>query len=242
MSEKEIPQHFLDIISKITNKRARVVIDHIMEHGQITTEQLEQDYGYNHPPRAARDVREAGIPLKTVRVKSRDGKRTIAAYQFGDFTNVRKDRISGRINWPKDFKSKLIEKYGKKCNISGAELPARALQIDHRIPYEITGDSGGENLDVDDFMLLSGSLNRAKSWSCEHCKNWQKIKDITKCQTCYWAYPENYTHVGLEEIRRLDITWQKDEVIYYDQLKKKSDLVNEPIVDYVKKILKENTE
>lgn len=51
------------LLESIRNKRTRIVIEHILEHGHITTEELERDYGYNHPPRAARDVREAGIPL-----------------------------------------------------------------------------------------------------------------------------------------------------------------------------------
>ena len=40
-------------------------------------------YGYQHPPRAARDVRELGIPLVTFRIKSSDG-RSIGAYKFGN--------------------------------------------------------------------------------------------------------------------------------------------------------------
>jgi hypothetical protein len=80
MSKQKIPKDFLALIERISNKRARIVIDHIMEHGFITTEDLEKKYGYNHPPRAARDVREAGIPLETYRIKSNDGMRNIAAY------------------------------------------------------------------------------------------------------------------------------------------------------------------
>jgi hypothetical protein len=76
MSKKKItfPKEFLDHIKSITNKRANIVINHIMKHGFITTEDLETTYRYNHPPRAARDVREAGIPLITFNVKSKGGK------------------------------------------------------------------------------------------------------------------------------------------------------------------------
>ena len=52
------------LLEKISNKRARIVIEHILANGFVTTEQLEKQYGYNHPPRAARDVREAGIALE----------------------------------------------------------------------------------------------------------------------------------------------------------------------------------
>jgi hypothetical protein len=66
------------LLENISNKRARIVIEHILENGFITTEKLEKQYGYNHPPRAARDVRESGIPLETFRVKDSEG-RSIAA-------------------------------------------------------------------------------------------------------------------------------------------------------------------
>ena len=67
--EKRVyPKEFLEYVQSITNKRAKIVIDHILAHGFITTEDLEKTYGYNHPPRAARDVREAGTPLETFKI------------------------------------------------------------------------------------------------------------------------------------------------------------------------------
>lgn len=240
MSKQKIPKEFLEIINKITNKRARIVIDHILKHGHITTEELEKDYGYNHPPRAARDVREAGIPLETFRLKSKDGERNIAAYKFGDFDTVRADRLKGRINWPKDFKTKLVERYGSQCLISGAELEPRALQIDHRIPYQISGDSSDIELDVEDFMLLSSTSNRAKSWSCEHCENWLKKHSLDTCKSCYWAYPEDYSHVAMRDIRRLDLTWQDEEVRDFDRLKELSEQEGTELPDFVKATLKKN--
>lgn len=242
MSKQKIPKDFLALIERISNKRARIVIDHIMEHGFITTEDLEKKYGYNHPPRAARDVREAGIPLETYRIKSNDGKRNIAAYRFGNFKTVRQDRIKGRINWPKNFKDELIGRYGAKCFISGAELNPRALQIDHRIPYQIAGDDASKKKrNVEDFMLLSSTSNSAKSWSCRHCKNWLQDHDIDICRSCYWAFPESYTHVAMKAIRRLDITWQTKEVKDYDELKEQADKEGVKLPDYVKKLLKKRT-
>jgi hypothetical protein len=57
------------------------------------------------------------------------------------------------------------------------ETDERLLQIDHRIPYEVGGDGDESELNPEEFMLLSGSANRAKSWSCEHCENWNTLKD-----------------------------------------------------------------
>ncbi len=57
----------LEMCAAVTAKRARAVIDHILAHGSVSTDDL-QDMGYTHPPRAARDVREQGIPLDTLKV------------------------------------------------------------------------------------------------------------------------------------------------------------------------------
>ena len=56
----EYPKEFLDLLESVTAKRPRTVIQHILEHGFITSEELKDTYGYNHPPRAVRDVREYG--------------------------------------------------------------------------------------------------------------------------------------------------------------------------------------
>jgi predicted restriction endonuclease len=167
MSKKtKYPQDFLNYIRSITNKHAKIVIDHILQHGFISTEDLENTYGYNHPPRAARDVREAGIPLETFKIKSKDGK-SIAAYKFGDISQLQINRIAGRIIFPKEFKKTLLDLSNGKCAICNGEFEERYLQIDHKIPYEVGGDINAKQ-DVTDFMLLCASCNRAKSWSCEH--------------------------------------------------------------------------
>lgn len=44
MSNQEYPQDFLDRLKSITNKRAKTVIDHILQHGFITTEELKTLY------------------------------------------------------------------------------------------------------------------------------------------------------------------------------------------------------
>jgi len=100
--KREYPKEFLEYVKSIKNKRAKIVIDHILEHGFITTGDLENTYGYSHPPRAARDVREAGIPLETFTVKSEHGK-SIAAYRFGDLLQLKTNRVAGRTLFSKEF-------------------------------------------------------------------------------------------------------------------------------------------
>lgn len=232
----KLPKEFIDLCHSVTAKRPKTVIDHILKHGSITTEELKKKYGYNHPPRAARDVREHGIPLETFRVTGSDG-REIAAYRFGDVSIQRFKKLSGRTGLSKKIKDALVEKYGCKCFIYLEEVDERELQIDHRIPYEVGGDGEGAELDPEDFMLLSGSANRAKSWSCEHCENWNNIKNRTICLTCYWAYPENYSHIATRQIRRLDLVWQGKEIDIYEKLKAEAHSLEKEIPSFVKEIL-----
>jgi len=233
MSEGQYPKEFLELLNSINNKRARVVVDHIMKYGSITTEDLEKTYGYNHPPRAARDVREAGIPLETFKAKSAEG-RAIAAYKFGDLRQLQSDRVTGRILFSKEFKSKLYTLNQGRCSICHGAFKERYLQVDHRVPYEVSGDLNDRV--EKDFMLLCGSCNRAKSWSCEHCENWKDLKDPLVCIACYWGSPENYNHIALEAVRRLDVQWTGDEVAYYDKLKAIADENEVVLPDFVKQM------
>ncbi|HEY4721127.1 MAG TPA: HNH endonuclease signature motif containing protein [Anaerolineae bacterium] len=229
---KKVRQH----LESVTNKRARIVIQHILKNGFITTEDLEKKYGYNHPPRAARDVREAGIPLETFRVRSSDG-RSIAAYKFGDLSQIRVQRLQGRRNFPKKLKDELHQISDGKCATCAGKFELRYLQIDHRVPYEVAGDKNSAEWSIRDFMLLCGSCNRAKSWSCEHCANWLSDQLPQVCLTCYWANPDDYSHIALREVRRADILWNEDEVQAYERLKKAAQTDRFPVPEYVKKII-----
>ena len=235
MSGKEkFPSALLNACKKVKAKRPRTVIDHILKHGHITTQELKEQYGYNHPPRAARDVKESGIPLESFRVEGRDGRK-IAAYRFGDINNIRTGKFKGRTALGKKLKEQLILESGAKCAIYGEHFDPHELQIDHRIPYEVAGEDGGE---LGDFMLLCASANRAKSWSCEHCPNWLEKKDPVLCRACYWANPETYSHVALKALRRVDIVWVGDEVIEYERLSRKAKSLQKDIPRFVKDVLK----
>ena len=125
---------------------------------------------------------------------------------------------------------------GSRCNIYLEPFPAGELQIDHRVPFEIAGgDSLSDN--PDDYMLLCPSANRAKSWSCEHCDNWQ-TRDANVCRSCYWAFPESYTHVAMRDIRRLDIMWSGDESVEYERLNEQAVRENQELPDFVKSVLR----
>jgi len=231
----KIPPKFLKLLKSIKAKRPRTVITHILEYGQVTTEELKNIYGYNHPPRAIRDVREQGIPVKTFRVTGSDGRK-IAAYKFGDPSEIRATQLSGRTAFSSKLKAVLVKKYGLRCNIYLEKFPERELQIDHRIPFEIIGDNDDLSEDANEYMLLSASANRAKSWSCEHCPNWL-TKEVNNCHSCYWAFPESYQHIAMRDIRRLDIVWHGKEIAEYDLLMEEAAQVHKEAPEYVKRVL-----
>lgn len=212
----EYPKDFLELLESITAKRPKTVIQHILKYGYITSQELKDTYGYNHPPRAVRDVREYGIPLVTYRVIGSDGRR-VAAYKFGNPSDVKSDLVKsrGRTVLSKALKQALIDKYGARCFIYLENMDESILQVDHRIPYEIGGEH--DEQDIECFMLLSPSANRSKSWSCEHCVNWEK-RDQIFCLRCFWAYPENYDHIAGKTEKTVFLIFSENEIADYNKI------------------------
>jgi 5-methylcytosine-specific restriction endonuclease McrA len=237
MPDQQLPSDFIERLKRVVRKRPKAVIDHILEHGFVTTEELTTLYGYEHAPRAARGVREEGIPLDTFYVKNSAG-RSIAAYRFGDLSLIRKDRIGGRVTFSKKFKQDLITQDGLRCAVCSAAYEDRYLQIDHRVPYEVAGEASTGDRKLSEYMLLCGSCNRAKSWSCEHCENWLIEKKPELCGTCYWASPQDYQHIALRFMRRLEVVWNENEIADYEQLKQRAQKNQVALPEVVKDVLK----
>ena len=116
-------------------------------------------------------------------------------------------------------------------------MEERILQIDHRVPFEIGGEQDKDNVDC--YMLLSPSANRAKSWTCEHCENW-KSKNADFCVKCFWAHPENYTHIAGREERQIIISFTGNEIEDYNKLislvgtDKAEETIKKLIEEYIK--------
>jgi len=239
VSRPNLPPEFVKLCKAVTAKRPKTVIDHILEHGFVTTQDLKDRYGYNHPPRAVRDVKEHGIPIEMFRVEGSD-RRRIAAYRFGDPSKARVGKQVGRTALSKELKHKLVALHGEQCAIYLESFPERELQVDHRIPFEVQGDAPGARPGHEDYMLLCGSANRAKAWSCQHCVNWLELKKADVCRACYWAYPNNYTHVAMREARRADIFWSGEEVGSYEELKRRTLDLQKDIPAFVKEIIEQH--
>ena len=238
MMNREVDPHIRALCEKVTAKRPRTVIDHILKHGYITTEEIQNLYGYDHPPRAARDVRESGIPLETYWMVSERTGRRIGAYRFGDPNDIRRGRIGGRRAFSKTFRDALIARYDSRDAITGERMDARYLQIDHRVPYDVAGEEIYDEANLDAYMLLDASSQRAKSWSCEQCRNWYEGRDAAVCRSCFWASPEDYTHVAEEQIRRVDIEWRGAEVEAFERLRARAEREDLTVASLLKKLSK----
>ena len=86
-------------------------------------------------------------------------------------------------------------------------------------------------------MLLCGSCNRAKSWSCEHCANWKITKETSVCLKCYWQNPESYSHIAEKEVRRIMLQWEADEVKDFDVLEVMAERSQVKLPDFIKQII-----
>jgi hypothetical protein len=204
-------------------------LDHIVEKGLVTTEEINRA-GYDHPPRAAQDVRDLGFRLKTIKVKHTNG-RSIAAYVFDE--GELEPGKEGRRLLPKKERDALIHAAGDKCQICGA---THNLQVDHRIPYEVAGET--QRGEEEPFQILDGSCNRKKSWACEHCQNWLETKSLDVCRSCYWASPTDYTHVAMEEQRRADLVWIGDEVRDFERVRREAERHERSVPEEIKRIVK----
>jgi len=163
----------------------------------------------------------------------------IAAYRFGnpDDTHKHLSKAAGRTALSKALKQALIDKYGSKCFIYLEPVDENELQVDHRIPYEIVGEQ--EDSDIDAYMLLCPSANRAKSWTCEHCDNWE-TKDAAYCLKCFWAFPEDYEHIANMKQKIIQIVFTGDEIEDFNRLIAKTGI--DGAQEFIKRLLRDHLE
>ncbi len=170
--------------------RARSVLNHLLLNGSCTTSDLAEA-GYNHPPRAVRDLKDAGVIVVTKMEKYQNpvsGKPSRRAR----YSIVGYEQSHGRRPLTRVF-SDSVKQRGT-CEACGS---ATNLQADHRVPFAIAGESFPHV--PSEFMALCGSCNREKSWTCEtKCPNWT-ARDPAVCRSCYWSNPAQYSHVAMEK-------------------------------------------
>lgn len=108
------------------------------------------------------------------------------------------------------------------------------------MPYQVAGESLKGTSDP--YMVLDGTCNRRKSWICEHCPNLLKHKKVVTCESCYWAYPEEHTHVAMEELRRVDVVFSGEETKAFDKFRRAARKQSESVRDRLKELVRESVE
>ena len=92
-------------------------------------------------------------------------------------------------------------------------------------------------------MIFGVSFNfgtvTAYSDFSKHCHNWT-VKDAQFCQNCFWAHPENYSHIAGKEERQIIITFTDNEIDDYNHLisivgqEQAENKIKELISEYIK--------
>ena len=101
----------------------------------------------------------------------------------------------------------------------------------------MSGDSPHDEENLEAYMLLDASSQRAKSWSCQQCRNWQNDKDEAICHSCFWASPGNYTHIAGEQVRRGDIECRGSQVEAFEKIRAHAEKENTTVAAFIKKLL-----
>ncbi len=104
-----------------------------------------------------------------------------------------------------------------KCSHCGATEPPAKLSPDHRIPRS----RGGAN-DDDNWQPLCEQCNNAKSSACQGCN--------LNCNVCFWAYPETYKALVVNDANRELVRRQSDKLKI-----NQSDLVNQILEEYFRR-------
>lgn len=202
-------------------KRAKALAELLIEKGKVSTKEIREMLNEEHPPSAARDLKDLGIPIKMTWGSS-NGRR-YGIYEFDNPDLLENNILRGRQYFPKSLKSNLIKRDGERCNISNINFKSQYLQIDHRIPYRLAGENGLPKDHPEDFQLLSAASQKQKSKICEgECQNFKSVKNPEICKDCYWAYPEDYNHIATQQIRVLNVGFLDKDVELFERIKSAS--------------------
>ncbi|MEU6023488.1 HNH endonuclease signature motif containing protein [Micromonospora sp. NPDC047134] len=221
------------VLSRPLSLRAKKAVEQMFSQGFVTTADLKA-MGYDHPPRAIADLKDAGVKVAKTMVVV--GGRQMARYELvpaiGDAVLI------GRRKLPKAFKESLCAQWSYRCAVCNGKFTTKELQADHRVPYRVSGEA--QELVPEDFMPLCPSCNRAKSWACENCPNWD-LRLSSECQTCLWGSPQQYLHVATVPERRLHLSWSgQSEVREFDELSARARVEEVTVAELAKRIISES--
>jgi hypothetical protein len=190
---------FIEVLLAPMSKRARFVRDAILRSGAVTALHIKQVY--SNETMAVCDLAQTGVPLERRRERSPSG-RTTTCYTLDPVEFQM--RQEARACLSEKSRAALFERYGYMCAVCG-HAHKRTLQADHRVPYRIVGNTRARMVGIDAFQALCPTCNTAKHWRCATCPTAESgdVDGPIGCQLCYWASPNNYTHIAGKPERRV---------------------------------------
>ena len=59
-----------------------------------------------------------------------------------------------------------------------------------------------------------------------------------KCATCYWSGTEDYAHLALRNVRRLELCWLGEATVEYETLHDRARQAGQSLADFAKMIMR----
>ena len=229
---KDLPESFIKKAKAVTAKRAKTVIDHILKHGHITTEELKNLYGYNHPPRAVRDVREQGIPLETFRMHGQRQPKPRGLPLRRPFQDSA-GTLAGRKCFCKEFRERHWSNVTAASVACVLTTPSPCMQstIGAHMKWVAGGGVRHRGFNLDGGLMRQVLVLRAL----------QQLDGETGPEGSYdvlfGASPASYRHIAMRPVRRLELVWTEQEVAGFDKLSKAAQKRGMPLPDFIKTLL-----
>lgn len=114
----------------------------------------------------------------------------------------------------KSLWKKILHAADHRCAHCGEQEPSIRLSPDHRIPRSRNGTNEDWN-----WQPLCEQCNNAKSSACRGCS--------LNCSTCFWAHPETYKPIVLDDDNR-------------EQIRRASDQAREDQSQFTNRLLREH--
>jgi hypothetical protein len=183
-------KEFLDLLVSNFSKRGNFVRDTMLTKGSVTRWDM---LGAGYDPVAVCDLTSLGVTVSTKMI-SEKGKSSME-YTLNPQAFI--DRAESRMFMTPKERRRFFRSYGCKCLTCSLTLDPRSLQVDHRIPFILVGNSLVKLEGYSALKPACPSCNSTREDICRECiKKRGTNHEVLECRTCYWAYPENYTHIA----------------------------------------------
>ncbi len=199
-----------EVLSFITSPerspRERSTLALCLEQGFVTKQDC---YGMGFDPVVTRDLTKHGLVFYS--------QRGQILLDLG----ASNASLGGFSTLPSRQRDALLADAHFTCVFCRKQYERKFLTADHRVPHRVAGNSLTDAEGLQAYQVACYPCNNRKQQGCRACTNQQTTKDIAKCRTCYWAYPDKYEHIAGKHERRLTLVARTpEEMLVLDEVQK----------------------